>query len=80
MEELKVIIDKFKMDLEAMVKRLLKFKDIIDMYYNINNDIINRYEINKYRNYNLLTNINNINDNIDKEIEKLRLDSSYGYN
>ena len=80
MEKLKVIIDKFKMDLEAMVKRLLKFKDIIDMYYNINNDIINRYEINKYRNYNLLTNINNINDNIDKEIEKLRLDSSYGYN
>ena len=57
-----------------------KLEDNLDTYYNINNDILNNYEINKNRNYNLLKNLQNINKDIDNEIDKLRYKYSYGYN
>ena len=51
-----------------------------DSHYNINNDIINNYEINKNRNYYLLINLNNINNEIDNEINKLINEYNYGNN
>ena len=80
MNELNEVINKFKMNLEEIIKKFQKLKDNMDIYYNINNIIISRYEMNKNRNYNLLMNLNNINDIIDEEINKLRKDYSYGYN
>ena len=50
----------------------------MDIYYKINNEIINRYE--KNRNYNLLININNINESIDNEINNIINRYNYGRN
>ena len=76
MNNLKRIINKFKNNLEEIIIKLKKLQNNLDIYYNINNDIINNYEINKNRNYNLLINLNNINNDIDNEINKLK----YGNN
>ena len=54
MDKLNKIINKFKMNLEEIINKFKKLKDNLDMYYNINNNIINNYEKNKNRNYNLL--------------------------
>ena len=76
MNNLKRIINKFKNNLEEIIIKLKKLQNNLDIYYNINNDIINNYEINKNRNFNLLINLNNINNDIDNEINKLK----YGNN
>ena len=80
MNNLNMVINKFKMNLEEIINKLKKLQDNLDTYYNINNDILNNYEINKYKNYNLLKNLQNINNNIDNEIDKLTNEYSYGYN
>ena len=80
MNNLEKVINKFKMNLEEIINKFQKLKDNLDIYYNINNNIINNYEKNKNRNYNLLMNLNNINDTIEDEIDKLRYEYSYGFN
>ena len=80
MGNLKKVIDKLKMNLEEIIKKFNKLKDNLDTYYNINNNIINNGEINEYKNYNLLKSLKNINNDIDKEINKLKYEYSYGYN
>ena len=80
MNNLNMVINKFKMNLEEIINKLKKLQNNLDTYYNINNDILNNYEINKYKNYNLLKNLQNINKDIDNEIDKLRYKYSYGYN
>ena len=80
MNELNSIIKKFKMNLEGII---IKIKSIIanmDIYYNIINETITRYEKTKIRNYNILSNIKNINDSIEYEIYELRNNYDYGYN
>ena len=72
MNNLNMVINKFKMDLEEIISKLKKLKENLDTYYNINNKIINNYEINKNRHYNLLISLKNINNNIDNEIKKLK--------
>jgi len=78
MNELKEVINKFKMNLEEIIAKLKKLEDNLDTYYNINNDIISNYEKNK--NYKLLINLNNIKDSINQELEKLKDDYNYGFN
>ena len=80
MGNLKKVIDKLKMNLEEIIKKFNKLKDNLDTYYNINDNIINNCEINEYKNYNLLKSLKNINNDIDKEINKLKYEYSYGYN
>ena len=80
MNDLEKVINKFKMNLEEIINKFKKLKDNLDIYYNINNNILNNYEKNKNRNHNLLINLNNINDTIEDEIDKLEYDYSYGYN
>ena len=80
MNELNSIIKKFKMNLEGII---IKIKSVIanmDIYYNIVNETITRYEKTKIRNYNILSNIKNINDSIEHEINELRNNYDYGYN
>ena len=52
----------------------------MDIFYNILNDTISISEKNKNRNYNLLLNLNNINDIIKDEINKITNNFNYGHN
>ena len=80
MDNLNTTINKFKANLEEIINKFKKLQENLDLYYNINNNIINNYEKNKKRNYNLLVNLNNINKNIDSEISKLLYEYNYGNN
>ena len=80
MDNFNIIIKKFKNNLEDIIIKLKNLQNNLDLYYTINNDIINTYEMNKNRNYNLLVNLNNINNDIDKEINKLISEYNYGTN
>ena len=71
MDNLNIIINKFKNNLEEIITKLKKLQNDLDIYYNINNNIIYNFEINKNRNYNLLVNLNYIYNDIDNEINKL---------
>jgi len=51
MNNLEKVINKFKMNLEKIINKFKKLKDNLDMYYTINNNIINKYEKNKNRYY-----------------------------
>ena len=80
MNNLKIVINKFKLNLEEIINKFQKLKDNLDIYCNINNDIFNNYAKNKNRNYKILINWNNINETIEDEIKKIRDEYSYGYN
>ena len=70
MEELKKVIDKFKHRINIIKKILDRMNNIMDIYYKINNNIINNYNRSK-RNYYILLNINKIKDNNEKLIKEL---------
>ena len=67
MNDLKIIINKFKNNLEEIILKLKKLQNNLDIYYNINNEILNNYVINKNKNYNLLISLQNINNDIDNK-------------
>ena len=69
--EYKKEIDKFNNNIDDIIKQLEKVKKNMEIYYNIFTDIINNYEL-KNRNYNILNNINEINNNIIKEIKQIK--------
>ena len=80
MNNLKASINKFKMNLEEIIKKFKKLQENLDLYYNINNNILNDYEKNKNINYNVLISLSNINNNIAEEISKIIGEYSYGNN
>ena len=55
------VINAFINDINKIIDILFNIKNSINKYYEINNKILNNFEINK-RNYQILQNINNIND------------------
>ena len=61
MKKLKEKIDELIKIIEIIKNRLNNIIDNFEVYYKINNDIINCYE-NKYKNYQTLKNIQNINE------------------
>jgi len=63
MNELKEMINKMNNNIEEIIKVLNKVKDNINNYYQIIFDIINNFEV-KNRNYQILLNINEINNKI----------------
>jgi hypothetical protein len=71
MEELKLIIDKFKNKIEIIKEILNRIINMIEIYYKINKNIINNYNINK-RNYIKLMNLNNIKNNNENLIKELK--------
>ena len=72
MDNLNKVINKFKKNLEDIINKLKKLQNNLDTYYNINNEILKNYEINKIRYYNLLISLKNINNNINDEIKRLK--------
>ena len=65
LKEMKKEIDIFSNNIKDIINKLNEIIDIMNIYYEINNNIINNYE-SKNRNYQILQNINQINNN--KEI------------
>ena len=49
-------INKFKKNLEEAIFKFKSIKENLDIYYNLFNDMLNKYEKNKNRNYNFLFN------------------------
>ena len=62
MEELKKNIDKMKNEIKNIINILNKINDYMDKFYNINNNINNYFDI-KTKNYEILCNIKEINNN-----------------
>ena len=80
MNELKSKINKFKENVEEEIMKFRKVAECIEKFYNINNELLNYYEKNKSQNYQKLTNLENINKSINKEITNIINNYSYGYN
>ena len=78
MEKLGDIMNTFKKNIKDIINKFNNILNNMDIYYKINNEIINRYE--KNRNYNLLININNVNESIDNEINNIIKRYNYGRN
>ena len=80
MNDLRNTINKFNENIKEIIKKFNKTMEYMEMYYNINNKILNDYENNKNRNYNILLNLNEINDSIENEIYNIKNKYGYGYN
>ena len=73
LNDLKDSIDKFKEEIKKIINILNKVKDNMDKYYKISKDIINSFNV-RIKNYEMLSNINEINnfdDIIMKDIDKI---------
>ena len=70
MNELKEEIDKFNSNIKDIINKLYKVMGNMEIYYKINENILNNYE-KKIRNYIMLQNINEINNNILEEIKDI---------
>ena len=70
MENLKNEINNFKSKVKTIKDILNRIIDLLELYYKINNDIINNYNISK-RNYNLLQNLNYLKNNNEILIKSL---------
>jgi surface protein len=70
MESLRQAIDAYKISVSKIIDKLQKVTNNIEEYYNINNNIIENYE-NNYRNYEILNNVNGINDDIKNTLYKI---------
>ena len=73
-KELKESIDKYKYKINIIKEIFDKMINIMAMYYKINNDIYNNYNINKRNYYNLLNiyNLKNNNEILIKNINNIR--------
>lgn len=62
-KDMKIKIDNFKNEIISKIKNVLdNVANNLDLYYKINNDIFNNFP-KKYLNFEILSNINEINDN-----------------
>jgi len=70
MNKYKKEINLFSYNIDDIINKLNKVKENIQIYYNLYINIINNYDI-KNINYNILSNMNEINNNIIKEIKEI---------
>ena len=75
LNEIKYEIDILTNQINEIINKLNKFLEAMNIYYEINNNIIKNYEV-KNRNYQILKNINEINNN-NKIYEKLKNINEY---
>ena len=80
MNELRKAINKFKNNIEDIFMKLKKVMEYMDLYYNINNNILSNYEMNQNLNYNRIISLVNINSSIKKEIDNIKNKYNFGYN
>ena len=78
LNELRKKIDEYKKKIDEIIQKLNNIMENFEIYYNINDYIIKNYE-KKNRNYSILQNMNNINNSIDKFIEKIKLNQKNIY-
>ena len=76
MENLRAVINEFKNKINLIKEIFNKMIGILEIYYNINNNIINNYDINKV-NYFTIENINNIKKDVELKIKDI---SNYNIN
>ena len=79
MNEFENVINKLKINIEGIIIKLKNILENMNIIYNINNNILKRYE-NKNRNYKLLLNFNYMNKYIENEINDIKNKYNYGYN
>ena len=79
MNKFEDVINKLKINLEGIINKLKNIIENMNIIYNINNNILKRYE-NKNRNYKLLLNLNYMNKYIENEINNIKDKYKYGYN
>ena len=79
MNEFENVINKLKINIEGIIIKLKNIIENMNIIYNINNNILKRYE-NKNRNYKLLLNLNYMNKYIENEINNIKDKYKYGYN
>ena len=70
LDDMKAIIDSINKEIKGVIEQLNGFCKIINTYYDINNDIYNNYSV-KRRNYQIIENLKEINDN-NKIFQKLK--------
>ena len=75
MKEFKKEIDIFKNKVDNIISKLEKVKTNLDKYYEINEKMLNNYKP-SFKNYETLTNINQINNNIHNILEEIKLINS----
>jgi len=80
MNYLRKAINKFKDNLEETIIKMKKIMEYMDIYYNINDYILNIYESNDKINYNKSKNIDNIKESIRNEFVNLKDIYNYGFN
>ena len=79
LEEIKSEIQKTNNKINEIIEHLIRFIDKINMYYEINKNILEYYDFEKKnRNYQILESINNININ-NEMYNKLRNINNYNY-
>ena len=69
-QNLKNTIDYFVWKINIIMEKLERMKNQIYLYYKINNEIFENYNINK-RNYHILQNLQNYKNNNEKLIKEL---------
>ena len=79
MNEFENVINKLKINIEGIIIKLKNIIENMNIIYNINNNILKRYE-NKNRNYKLLLNLNYMNKYIENEINNIKDKYKYGDN
>ena len=80
MNEFENVINKLKTNLEGIINKLKNIIENMNSIYNINNNILNNYEINKSRNYIYLLNLNYMNEYLENEINNIKNEYNFGYN
>ena len=80
MNEFENVVNKLKSNLEKIINEFRQIITNMDIIYKINNNLLSDYEKNKNRNFKLLSNLNYINEYIEKEINKIKNEYNYGYN
>ena len=80
MNELRKEISIFKNNLEKIISKLKIIMENMDIYYEINDDILINFENYRNKNYKTLSNLNSVNESIDKEIFNITTNYNYGNN
>ena len=72
MKEFENLKNNLKKFLDEIIKELKTLIENMEIIYNINNNILSNYDINKNRNYILLLNLNYMSEYIEYEIDKIK--------
>ena len=70
----------FSQNIREIIKKFNNIIEYMELYYKIMHKILNDYIFYKNRNFNVLLNLNKVNDSITEEINNIKFNYNYGYN